>query len=120
MNEIELNIVEEDGYFFGFRGEGEVEKAHRAFEAQLKHTMNMIKSLEGHPHFVDDCGDYLFAALELSADMMSPRQNGPEDLHEWMVNEMKVWVYATDGVAEEVYEWAREHGKAEEPDDEEN
>lgn len=46
-------------------------------EDQLEFTARMIDSLrEGHQHYTDDCGDYLFAALDLSQKMVNWRMEG--------------------------------------------
>lgn len=59
----------------------ELADAQRALDAQLYHTVDLINGLARHPHYTDDCGEYLRAALELSADLMSARENGLEDLY---------------------------------------
>jgi hypothetical protein len=94
--------------------------AHAAFEAQLRHTAELIKSALGpHRHFVDDCGDYLKAALKLSALLQEARMDGVEAL----IEEMKLLAepaadvgtddgmreldasYASDGIAPELDDW---------------
>ena len=105
----------------------EVKEAHQAFIAQLGHTMKMIKQLEGHPHFSDDCGEYLAHALELSSRLQGVRQDGPEALYEtmkemlqpvkeeWEGRPENEWVsdllnYSSDSIAPELYEWAKKNG----------
>lgn len=57
------------------------EVAEEAFKAQLAHTASLIQSqLTTHYHPTDDCGDYLMAALELSATLAGARSNSPDDL----------------------------------------
>src|SRR6266576_6565697 len=55
--------------------------AQALFEVQLKFTADMINRLrEDHPHYTDDCGDYLMAALELSDLLAVERAEGIEAL----------------------------------------
>jgi hypothetical protein len=59
----------------------ELQNAQAVLEAQLRHTANLIQSaLTDHPHFTDDCGEYLRSALELSAFLASRREDGLEAL----------------------------------------
>ena len=83
-------------------------------EAQLKHTVKMINQMVTvHPHYTDDCGDYLFSALELSRDMMLHRMDGIHIFVKWLDDMKKldeddedsISNYASDGVAPEVYEF---------------
>lgn len=92
-------------------GMTEEQLAYQAlFENQLKYTADMINRLrEGHKHYTDDCGDYLSAALDLSAKMQDQRMEGIETFTAWM-NEMKddddFWQdFASDGVSPQIYEW---------------
>jgi hypothetical protein len=124
---ISLSITE-DEVLFSRGSTPEVQAAHRAFEAQLAHTMNMIKQMEYHPHFTDDCGEYLAAALEISADLQMQRQEGAEALYEYMVERVKpnpkdwdentpeaeripdLLNYAGDGIASEITGWVKSQG----------
>lgn len=55
--------------------------AQNALEAQLQYTQERIENmLTKHPHYGDDCGEYLRSALELSARLMFGRENGIEGL----------------------------------------
>lgn len=77
-------------------------KAQQALEAQLLLTSQLIEEvLTRHSHYTDDCGEYLRSALDLSASMMSARENGIDALIEWLEGkEGKIdenW--ATDGVS---------------------
>jgi hypothetical protein len=70
--------------------------AEEAFTAQLKYTAEMIDGMVkdgGHHHFTDDCGDYLFAALDISRDLQAARMNGPEDL----IEALKEYAVAEEG-----------------------
>lgn len=109
-----------------FRGESELEqKAHMALEAQLLHTERMIHTtLNEHAHYTDDCGEYLSSALELSANLMSARENGTEELlgffkelaelDEEDDSEDKLSKvfnnYASDGITKEVSDFIMELG----------
>lgn len=117
--------ISEDSVLFS-RGESpKVIEAHLAFEAQLAYTRDLINQLVDHPHFTDDCGEYLASALELSAELQGVRQDGPEALYGKMIEMLKPdpdewegrpeseWVsqilnYAT--VAPELVEWAMANG----------
>lgn len=51
--------------------------AQLALEAQLESTATLItETLTKHPHFTDDCGEYLSSMLTLSAKLMGGRENG--------------------------------------------
>jgi hypothetical protein len=111
-----------------YRGENELEiKAHLAFEAQLRHTEKLIHSaLNDHAHFTDDCGEYLSAALDLSSQLSSARENGTKELLDQFelfagpdpedpdadYSKMET-LFATDGVADEVNNFISALGKAE-------
>lgn len=107
-----LNIVE-DGVLLDMSSYTEDEKAAQlVLHAQLNLTRNMIEQLEGHPHFSDDCGEYLWAALSLGAELMDARQNGPDALHEALVMMSEVqgeWEYASDAMTEEYIQWMKNH-----------
>ena len=91
-------------------------RAEELFKAQLSHTAAQINSQLGdHYHPTDDCGDYLDAALDLSLRLSSARSNGVEDLSMELLRLLNPtddkgnvnWEdYATDGVAQEIVEWA--------------
>jgi hypothetical protein len=119
--------IGEDSILFSRGDRPAVIEAHRAFEAQLAHTKDLIIALADHPHFTDDCGEYLATALELSAELQGVRQDGPEalynkmvemlepDLDEWRGYPESEWIsqilnYATDGIAPELVEWAMANG----------
>lgn len=119
--------IEDDNVLFSRGDTPEIEAAHRAFEAQLGHTMNMIKQMETHPHFTDDCGEYLAHALELSSRLQGVRQDGAEALYEMMVEMLKPvpeewegrpeseWIsdilnYSSDALAPEMLAWAKANG----------
>lgn len=53
-----------------------------AFEGQLVHLADCIKQLPTHPHFSDDCGDYLFSALDLATQLQLARMDGVHDLYD--------------------------------------
>jgi len=91
--------------------------AQKMLEGQLTYTANMaLENIKNHPHYTDDCGEYLRSALELSAYLMSEREEGIEsftkflndkrdeeegkedDDNHWLLND-----YASDGIAPEVY-----------------
>lgn len=56
-------------------------EAHLAYEAQLAETRDQIDSMLGaHPHFDDDCGAYLAAALRLAATLADARSLGTLEL----------------------------------------
>ena len=90
--------------------------AQKLLEAQLTYTANMaLENIKSHPHFTDDCGEYLRSALELSAAFMTERENGIDQFVNYL-NEQKAhldgaeeddnWLlndYASDGIAPEVY-----------------
>lgn len=53
------------------------ERAEEVFKAQLEHTATLINhQLTDHWHPTDDCGDYLHAALDLSARLSFARADG--------------------------------------------
>lgn len=108
---ISLNIPENEVLFE--RGNSkELQKAHCVFEAQLGYTMNMIKQLEAHPHFTDDCGEYLAGALELSFSMQNARQEGVQALYDQMMELLKEGnEVASDSYSKELVEWMEEQGK---------
>lgn len=89
-------------------------EAQEALEAQLKQTQSMIgEMLTTHPHFTDDCGEYLRSALELAASLMSAREEGVEELVRWFTDAAEAGVehdaseysvylysnYASDGIS---------------------
>lgn len=61
------------------------QRAQLAFEGQLVHVSNLINQAKEHPHFTDDCGEYLRSALELAAALASARENGIESLCDYFV-----------------------------------
>lgn len=119
-----LNIPESDHMFS--RGNAEEEIAHRAFEAQLSHTRNMINQLETHPHFTDDCGEYLAHALEVTSRLMNARQDGAGALYAEMMDMLQpaadddqeqegaqvsdLLMFSTDSLASELVDWAKANG----------
>lgn len=88
----------------------EEERYQQALEAQLLHTKKKIEDALGdHPHFTDDCGEYLSSALELSAFLQSGRENGMEGLIDAFKElaeddgESALWNnFASDGISLEV------------------
>ena len=124
MTTARLNLPDDSALFS--RGNQEEAKAHRAFEAQLAHTRNMINQLEDHPHFTDDCGEYLSHALEITNRLMMARQDGAEALYAEMMDMLKpaedadqpedgagvsdLLNYSMDSIANELYEWAKANG----------
>lgn len=106
---------------FGALGITEEEKkAMVALNGQLLHTQLMIKTtLTEHPHYTDDCGEYLRSALELSYRLMSARENSIEDLiarlkelgevqqpAEVFGGEIRLFSdYASDGIAPQIFEY---------------
>lgn len=118
--DVELNIPEDNVLFQPSSYGSEVRKAHEAFVAQLAHTMKLIKQLEEHPHFSDDCGEYLAHALELSTKLQAARQDGPEALYDEMVKMLEpseedpeisdIMQYSTDGMSAQLNQWALDHG----------
>jgi hypothetical protein len=82
------------------------------FEAQLKYTANYINRLvDSHPHYTDDCGDYLASALLLSLKMAESRQEGIDSFMEWMKEQQQeeqfhlLENYASDGISPAVYKF---------------
>jgi hypothetical protein len=99
----------------------EEDLAQEVLEAQLRHTSSLItRSLTTHPHFTDDCGEYLRSALELAAYLASAREDGVEALLASLDELSKLQEdasepddyilyenYATDGIAPEVLDFIR-------------
>lgn len=89
-------------------------EAWEAFEAQLDHTVAVIQQSRSHG-YQDDQGDYLFSALELSAELQHVAMDGDDNA---MVDKFfelaslepdsmggkmpKLYFFASDGIASEV------------------
>lgn len=59
----------------------EEDMAVEAFKAQLQFTATQINhQLSDHFHFTDDCGDDLFAVLDLSRDLQFAAMDGTQAL----------------------------------------
>jgi len=118
---------QKDGTYFPSAGYGNIPyrgstpeevRAHEALEGQLLHTQELINNaLTRHAHYDDDCGDYLTAALQLSADLMDARLAGgspalldqfqelarTEEVDAEGIHHRGIDNFASDGIALEVW-----------------
>lgn len=83
------------------------QQAYAAYIAQLRHTATLINnSLTDHPHFMDDCGDYLTAALDLS-NQLTPLDGIDSILDNF--EHIDLNDFASDGVVEDVIDYFRDY-----------